>query len=328
MRTPNPKSVLGLTILLAVLLTACGGGGAEPTATLPPVVLPTATPTTPPPLAILLVPEGADAAVAAESVAILQAYSAETGLAYEQRSSLAAAELPANLSLLLALSPTQNLGELASAAPQARLIALGFDPGATAANLEIFALSGSSDAQAAFIAGYGAVLATDDWRVGVLYSAAEISLANAFVAGAEYFCGSCEPLSPPYQDFPLAQQSDPANWQAGADQLLSLGVRTFYLTPAMEVPELEAYLATWGASMIGAGAPAEAAAGSWMFSVGADPLAALHQGLPAHLRGQDPGEIGASLALAHVNEAFLSPARQVHMQEIIADLLAGYITLP
>jgi hypothetical protein len=328
MRTPNPKSILGLTILLAVLLTACGGGATEPTATLPPVVLPSATATTPPPLAILLVPEGADAAVAAESGAILQAYATESGLAYEQRSSLAAAELPANLSLLLALSPTPNLGELAAAAPQARLIALGFDPGTAAANLEIFTLSASSDAQAAFIAGYGAALATDDWRVGVLYSGAEISLANAFVAGAEYFCGSCEPLSPPHQDFPLAQQSDPANWQAGADQLLNLGVRTFYLTPAMEIPDLEAYLATWGASMLGAGAPAEAAAGSWMFSVAADPLAALRQGLPAHLRGQDPGELAASLALAHINESLFSTARQTHMQEIISDLLAGYIALP
>lgn len=328
MPTPNPKYRVWLTILLAVLLVGCGNSGAAATATVPPVVLPTATPTSPPPIAILLVPEGADAAVAAESGAILQSYAAENGLAYEQRGSLAPAELPANLSLLLALSPTPNLGELAAAAPQARVIALGFDPGTAAANLEIFNLSGSSSDQAAFVAGYGAALATDDWRIGVLYSAAEITLANAFVAGAEYFCGSCEPLAPPYQDYPLAQQSDPANWQAGADQLISLGVRTIYLTPAMEVPEFEAYLASWGVAIIGASAPSEAAAGSWMFSVTADPLAALRQGLPAWLRGQATGGVTTSLALSHVNEGLFSAARQTHVQQIISDLLAGFIVLP
>lgn len=327
---PTSKSHLALilALLFSLGLAACGTSASEATPTLPaPVVeAPTDTPTSEPGLAILLTPEGADAELLAEASAVMQSYAAERGLRFETHPALDVAAIPSNLVSLAALAPTDNLAELAAAAPQAAFVALGFNPEVELANLQVLSFSAANSEAAAFLAGYIAAISTDDWRVGVLYAPAEIVLATGFIAGAEYFCGSCTPLAPPYEEYPAAAAADPASWRTAVDVLLSLGVRTVYLSPALELPEVVQYIASWGALVIGQAAPPAGLEANWLASVGVGQAFDLGQALPAALSRQ-PVE-AAPFGLSQVNGAYLSEARITYIQTVIAELDNGAIRLP
>jgi basic membrane lipoprotein Med (substrate-binding protein (PBP1-ABC) superfamily) len=313
-----------LLILAALLLAACGQGGeTTPTPTNAAVIPPTETPTQIPGRAMLLSSAESDATLAAEAEAMLQAYAGQQGWVYERSEALDPAAEGANLQVLVVLAPDPGVGTLAAALPETRIVAVGME--AEGANVQSLQFGEAAEAQAAFVAGYTAAAVTDDWRVGVLYGPGEGDLAQAFVVGAEFFCGAC---APPYTDYPQAAQGDPGNWQTGVDALLSEAVRTVYLTPAMEIPEIELYLANWGTLLIGNSAPTSEAAGQWLATVGADPAEALRQQLPQALAGQQVGSGGGGIALSNVNADYLGAGRQAHIQSVIDDLAAGYIAIP
>ncbi|MCW5878633.1 MAG: hypothetical protein KIS80_07180 [Anaerolineales bacterium] len=317
-----------LLALLAVLLSACGAG--QPTTPTPEVsVPPTALPTqaAAQPLLLLIAPPDADAGLLAVAAEIAAARAAETGMRFEQRQMLDAAQIPAELDTLVLLAPDPGTAALAPAAPQARLITVGFSPVEPVANLTALSLGGGGGNSAAFLAGYLAAVTATDWRVGVLYSPSSQALAQSFAAGAEYFCGLCRPAGPPDVDLPMLQPADPGNWQAAADQLLFGGVRVVYLPPELENSGAAQYLVGYGVLIIGNGAPPPDLATNWIASVGADATAALRQQLPAALAGQPLPETASVLGFSHVNPQWLSQGRLEHIAFIITELEQGLITL-
>lgn len=307
---------------LTLTLVACSFGGAQPTATL---ALPTAEPASPTPLPgliLLLAPAGSDAAQAAVAAEVAASFAAANGLAFEQRAALTAAELPANLSVLIIFAPDPGAAELAATAPAARIIAIGFAP-AAAANITNLTVSSAGESHAAFIAGYLAALSADDWRIGMLYTPAAASLVDDFTAGAEYFCGSCTPLAPPYSEYPMPLQANSADdWQAAADGLLAEYIRVVYLSPELENSGAAQYLAAYGVLLLGSGAPPADVSQNWIGSVGVDAAGALRQQLGAALSGQ-PSSSSSSLAVNYANPTYLSAARLSNVQTVIDDLLAG-----
>jgi hypothetical protein len=326
----NSRKLFGWWAVLVgtLLLAGCSLGAAEatPTATNAPPVVATETPTETPGRVVLLSSAESDAALAAEADSIIQAYASQNGLLYERREGLDPAQDGANLELIVVLAPDPGVAALAEGLPETRVITIGIE--AQGANVQALQFAGQADAQAAFVAGYAAALATDEWRVGVLYGAESAELAEAFLAGVEFFCGSCAPVAPPYTEYPQAVQSSPESWQAGADALLVEAVRTIYLTPEMAIPEVQQYIANLGALLIGTGTPAPEVGGQWLATVGADPMAALREQLPQALAGAQPSGGGGGIGLSNVSEAYLSSARQADIQVVIDDLLAGYIALP
>lgn len=321
-------SDLFLLVLLAGLLCACGAG--QPAAATPEVsVAPTAMPTQAPaqPLLLLVAPPDADAGLLAVTADLAAARAAEAGLRFEQRQMLDAGQVPAELDTLVLLAPDPGAAALAAAAPQARLVAVGFSPAEQAANLTVLSLGGGGGNSAAFLAGYLAAVSAQDWRAGMLYSPSSQTLAQNFAAGVEYFCGLCRPAGPPDVDLPMLQQADPGSWQPAADQLLFGGVRVVYLAPELEDSGAAQYLASYGVLIIGNGAPPPDLAGNWVASVGADPEAALRQQLPAALAGQPLPAAASVLGFSHINSQWLSQGRLDHMALIIAELEQGLITL-
>jgi hypothetical protein len=311
-------------LLLAVTLTACGSA-ATPTVT--PHIVPTSAPTvtTAVPTLLLVVPPDADPALAAVAGEVAAAYAAERGLVFEQSSALDAAAIPSNVTKV-AYFPNASFDPALVSSPIS-LVAIGQCESA-ATNVIALCLTGNASEQAAFVAGYVAALTADDWRVGMLYSPASASTADDFQAGAEYYCGSCIPLSPPPGEFPLASQAaDPTNWQSAADELLLNFTRVVYLTPEMATSGAATYLANYSVLFIGTGTPPDALVGSWIASISADPADALRQQLLAALDGQIPAASG-SLALTNMNSAYISEARLANIQTVIADLLSGFILLP
>lgn len=321
----SPLRLSQLTIL-AILFTACSAPP-QPTATLA-TDAPPSTATADAPLVLLVAPPQADAALVATADELVSAYAVQQQLRFEQRQLLDSTQLPAGLSMLVLLAPDPGAAALAAAAPQARVITIGFVPEGQFSNLVSLPFDNSGADSAAFIAGYVAALTAEDWRAGILYTPASANLVNAFVAGAEYFCGACIPIAPPEADLPLVVQAgDAANWQAAAEQLLASNARVVYLTPELETSGAGQYLASFGLLLIGTGAPPADLAASWLASVLVDQLVLLRQRLPLAFAGQ-PFDDGGGLLLSQVNSAYLGEGRLADIQQVIDDLRSGFIVLP
>ncbi len=311
---------------LVLLLAACSLSGAQPTATIMQVA--TASPSPEPAVLMLLAPPESDAQLAAAAAEIATTFASTHDLHFEQVSALNPSELPGNLAILVVLAPDPGAAELASAAASARVIAVGFTPTAEAANLQSLLANATESGAAAFIAGYVAELTAPDWRAGMLYSPASAELVDDFVAGGEYYCGSCAPVAPPYNEYPqFAQATDATNWQAAADQLVAQSVNVVYLASELENSGAAQYLASFSVLLIGSGVPPADAAATWLAGVSADPVAALREQLPLALAGQ-PVTQSTSFVVSNANAAYLSTARLADIQTVINDLLSGYIVLP
>jgi hypothetical protein len=319
---------MALIFISGLLLSACNSlVSPQPTVVLEQTAAPPATATTPAPLVLLVSPPQADPALAFATAELAAAYAAGNQMRFEQRALLDPAQVPAELSALLLLAPDPGAAALAAAAPQAQIIAIGFSP-ESAPNLVALPLSGGEEGSSAFIAGYVAALTAEDWRAAMLYTPSSASWVNDFVAGAEYFCGACIPIAPPDAELPLAAQAaDAQSWQAAAEQLLAGRAQVVYLAPELEASEAAQYLASFGVLLIGSGEPLSSLEASWLASISTDPIAALREQLPLTLAGQAPAP-SPSLVLTHVNSAYLSEARLADVQEVIEDLLAGFIRLP
>lgn len=303
-------------------------GCAQSTPTTAPTLSPESTPTPSTPLVILLAPPGSDADLATVASEVATAYASANGMQFEQRSLLDPGELPPALAKLIVLPPDPGVMPLAAAASNAQVIAIGFSSGGNPANLTTLALGGNDEAKIAFIAGYIAAMSADDWRAGMMYTAASASNVNDFVAGVEYFCGSCAPFSPPLSEYPVAAQAaDAQNWQSAADQLLAQLVNVVYLTPELETSGAAQYLANSGVMLVGNSTPLADLANAWIVSVSSNDSEVLRQLLPMALNGQ-PTESANSFSLANANSNLFSKSRQANVQSVIDDLLSGYIQLP
>jgi hypothetical protein len=311
-------------LALALLLAACSFGGPQATATIA-VAQSTATPSPEPPLLILLAPAGSDAQLASVTTEIANDFASSHGMQFQQLDTLSAAELPSNLATLIVLAPDPGAADLAAAAASAQVIAVGFTPSANQPNLQTLLGSGEQAGAVAFIAGTIAEITAPDWRAGMLYSPASADLVDSFEAGAEYFCGSCVPEGPPYNEYPLAVQAvAPANWQAAADELLAKSVRVVYLAPELEGSGAAEYLARFGVMLIGSGSAPQGLEASWLASVSSDAAAALRQQLPQALAG----EVVEPVSALAINSSYLGEGRLAFIQKEIDDLLNGYIDLP
>ena len=312
----------------SLLLTACSLGAsaaATPTATLA-VVVETEAPIDIPRRVGLLSTGESDAALTAEVEGIVQTYASQHGLGYMRWETIDPGADGMGLEALVVMAPDPGVADLAAALPETRIVTIGFE--AAGANVQPLSLAGLGGTEAAFVAGYAAAMVTQDWRIGTLYSAEQAELADAFVAGVEYFCGSCVPVAPPYTEYPQRAQSSVGDWAAGVDQLISEGVRTIYLTPDLELADIRQNLASRGVLLIGSTVPSAEIASQWLATVGADPMAALREQLPQALAGLPLVGGSGGMGLSDANESYLSGAKQADIQNVIDDLASGYIAIP
>jgi len=276
---------------------------------------------------ILLAPPKSDPALTSSASEIASKYAGEHGMQFEQRSVLNPADLPPSLAKLIVLAPDPGVAALAAASPQAQVIAIGFSITANPANVVTLPLGETNESQIAFIAGYIAAITADDWRAGMLYTLSSAPIVNDFVAGAEYFCGSCAPLAPPLIEYPATAQTDTQNWQTAADMLLSQSIKVVYLPPDLESSGVAQYLSGFGVLLIGSGSPPAVLSNSWVVSITSDAAAALRQLLPLALNDQ-PLQGVSSFSLMNVNSNLFSESRQAFVHQVIDDLSAGFIQLP
>lgn len=340
-------------LFLAACNTALPGGPTPPAATGTPAAestpLPSATPTpepspTPPaPLAVLLAPPQADAGLVSQLQPLVEELAGGSGLRFEVQESLNPAELPPGLRVVVALPPASGLADLAAAAPEVQFMAVGMGDLEPAGNLSLLSTAGGRPDQQGFLAGYLAAVTTTDWRVGMIGlagSEASQAASQGFSNGVIFYCGLCRPSAPPFVAYPALAEVSPGagleEQQAAADLLIGQGVSTVYIFPGAGDTGLLEYLAEKEVNFIvgghtpsGGPTPSDEAPtglkNRLVASLAADWPATLREAWPQLAGGQGGARLEPALALQEINPDLLSPGRQRLVNEILADLLAGYI---
>jgi hypothetical protein len=282
----------------------------------------------------LLAPNGADPALVESLQAYLDEQAAQEGLRFQVRPELSAGEM-ADVSIVVALPPAGNLGELASASPHTRFLAVNIPDLAPTANLNVIKLGSQRPDQVGFLAGYTAAEITPDWRAGILTAAGSgegEAMRQGFVNGVFYFCGLCRPVYPPFPNtgYPITLQipagGNTADQQAAINQLRSWQVGTVFVDPAIADDALLDQLTQAGINFILAGQPPQQNRASWVASLGfGDSLQAVAEAWSALLEGEIGASSGLPLGFTETNPDLLSPGKQRLAEEMLKDLQAGFI---
>jgi hypothetical protein len=321
----NAQRSLLLLLLISLLLAGCNLAGETndnvgPIATETTAVVTTApTETTAPPVMILLAGPDSDPTKLNEAVSVMGTLATENGMVFEHRQILAAESAPDNLGLVVVLPPANGLQELAAAQPAARFLALGVPGVSSSGNLVVVGSSGGNTDFQAFLAGYIAAVQSDDWRVGLVYLGDQAGQAyrNAFLTGAVYYCGSCNPYFPPFNEYPLYVEvpvgAGPESFQSAVDSLVGQGVNTIHLAPGAQSEALYRYAASFNLRFVGTDAPPSGLEAYWIASVISTQQVDMRLVISQVLNGQavTSAEGGVEISFTGLSEARLNFFREV-----------------
>jgi len=328
--------------LLVLLLSACNAASNTPTATLPPADTATPAPTetplpsiTPTPLAPLIVfvrPSDADPALADPIENALHNEADARGMRWQVRPSLATDELMPELALLVALPGVENLAGLVAAAPDTQFLAVGISGLQSAPNLTTVQLNNDRPDQLGFMAGFIASMLTPDYRsgmVGLVDDPFAQAARQAFMNGDRYYCGLCLQAAPPFYDYPLYVEASPdaasVDWWGNAEYLHDHQAETVFVYPGAGDEAMLRQMVEAGIHLIGVEPPPDDLRSNWIVSLRSDPLPTVLGLIPQILDGQAGQVVVVPLQFTDINVDLFSPGRQMYANEILADLLAGYI---
>jgi len=330
-----------ITLIIILLLTACGLAG-KPTPTLAspsstPLPTLTATPVIEP-LAILVLPANLPKADYDHYQTMIYNLAQAAGMRFQVRNTLTAADVAfegAALKIVVALPPDPGLAELAAAAPEVQFLAISIPDLPAAPNLSAIGAGGVPVDQQAFLAGYIAGLVAPEWKVGVLYQkdTPEGDRArDAFTNGFVFYCGTCRNpvFSQPAGIYPVAvgipTEAQPGEYPAYSDFLWHNGVRAAYVFPAIATPDLINYMADRKLLLIGEALPDDNARSQWVASVQPDVNSAIQKIFPELAAGKGGQNVPTPLFLTEVNPDLLSEGKLRLAQQVLEGLQDGSIS--
>lgn len=332
------------TVMIAILLSACGGNEPSVTATPPPtetpVIPPTLTSTPTVPLVIVILPADLDPEDSNLYQKTVYDLAQASGMRFQVRNSLTAEELTEpGLQIVVAFPPDPGIAALAAAAPQVQFLAINI-PGVVAGG-NVSALGDNSQSDiTAFLAGYTAALITDEYHIGMIMpkdNADAQRAAAAFRNGMIYYCGLCRVIFypafclaenlqscyPQYIDIP--SDEDRSRYNPYADYLiLQRDVDTIFVYPSVAEPDLLTYIGTTGASLIGTFTPEERP-GGWVMTIQPDEIKAIQNAWPQLVAGQGGLTVQSPLGLSDIDPSLLPPGEQRLVQETLDKLQNGLI---
>ena len=339
-----------LLIVFTLFLAGCSGGipglaptptgTATPTETPVPTETPTATPTPLPPVGVLIIPEGADANLAEQLQTFLSVEIPAAGMRFQVRPSLSREDFEReNFQWVIVLPPLDDLGILAASAPQTQFLAIGFNGLKPAPNLTVIVQPEDWYIQQAFMAGYIGMVITPDWRSGMIrVNSPEGDLAaQAFNNGSLFFCSSpsgnliCYSRYAPVYGYPAITFGEPETtadeWPGVGRYMLNLYVETIFISPEVKSDQLLRYLAQEEVEIIGGSAPLDDIRSQWVCSLEFDVFRAFRDYWPQFTAGGEGQMVEVGLAITNVNPELLSPGRQQFVEQMLADVQAGYVVM-
>jgi len=297
----------------------------------PPTITPTLAPTAtePNPALIFVQGEDVDPALLSQMQSEVAVLAEESGFALVSEEVLQPEMLTPNVQVVVGVGSGLNLNGLAPSFPDVTFISI--DNLDVIPNDNMFVIGDPSLQQGqAFLAGYlGAVISSDYKVAGLFSSEAAPDMVNAFVIGAEYFCGICRPSYPPYNTFPywdfLAPGSTVNGFQSVVDSLVAYGVEVLYLHGDLVSSELLSYLGEVGMKVI-SDAPPDMARTNWVGTVAPDYGAALADLWEDILSGAAGVQISAPFILRDTDAGLVSEGRLRLFEEMAEDLNAGLVS--
>lgn len=298
-----------------------------PTLTLTPTNAPTETPAQD--RIILVAADGSQPALQA----LLEELSKGENIFVDIQPTITPAEIGPEVRLVVATAPDPGIASLAAGAPATPFLAVGIPDLEVSPNLSSVGGASQHPDRVGFLSGYLATAITAHWRVGIL-SVSDSPVAQATVQGFNngvvYFCGLCRPAYPPYVQYPVAA-AVPANGglaeqQAAVDSLAAQFVNTAFVVGELMSPELAAYLASKEIHVISDTLPPVAGDPNWVATISTgDHLASIRQMWPALMAGKGGEQAESGIGLEAVNPGWLSPGRQLYIQEVLNDVNEGII---
>jgi basic membrane lipoprotein Med (substrate-binding protein (PBP1-ABC) superfamily) len=331
--------VLILVLGFSLVLAACRPGEeATPTAAAPTVdpvaataAAATATPTQGAPTVLLAAGPEADPLALSRVQTVLEPLAAETSLQLVPVSALTPAELTENVRVVVAVAPGFDLVGLAAGTPGTQFVGIDQPALTPGPNLSLIGDPMLDEERQNFMAGYlTAVISNDNKIAGLLPSdiPEATQAVNAYVIGARFFCGICNPQFPPYNSFPQ-WESYPVGSSADTirpllNDYVNMAVEVIYVHAGLISPELLNALSDLGITVVGGTSP-DMPRDNWAGTVVLDPGPALAQIWPDITAGTGGHQVPNSILLMDDGAGLISEGRMRLFEEMVAELEADLV---
>ena len=332
-------SIILLFISLILIAGCTGGPTTIPTQAIveiPSLVPPTEAPTT------TIVPAANRVVISTGSqlpeadiqsiTEVVQTLAGQTGLSVETIPNLTPELLTADVKVVVVLPPDPGVNDLAGRYPDIRFISVAIPSIQPAGNLFAVGVDGAHPEWLGFMAGYIAVILTNEWRVGALTQVGSnegLLAGDGFRNGVSFFCGLCQKKYAPFNyDSPILELNPNASqteWQPVADAFIASEVKTAYIYPGVSNPEMMAYLVQGGMKLIGSQTPPDALRPGWIATVKMDYGASLQASWADILSGTPGKVVPAGISVTDVDSNVLTDGKMRLVNELIVDLTAGAI---
>jgi len=297
MRFAKNHSFKAALLGILILLTACGGPGdnglTSATPTLEQPIILTASPTSEPDLVYLINGGKAAEGMASRVEDLITTLSAAAGNDFIVLTEISDSDLEQNVKVVFSLPPDPGLNDLAARHPTVQFVAIG--------------IHGLSDAD----------------------NSIDESASNlAFQNGVKFYCGLCRQAYPPFHSYPLgieASSSEIAPVQEAINTLSDLDVDTIYLSPELSAAASEEMLEGPGLGFVGGESPENDLGEKWIATVRAAPELAIAEIWDRVWMGEGGGTVSMPIIIEDINPERLTLGRESWMQEILQDLIDGYI---
>jgi hypothetical protein len=315
-------------ILPTILLSGCSKGqpeGFNGTESTVEVITPP-TPTPPPDRVVLVSSATANITTTTDAGILLTNLAAASGLEFETRQEIFVNEITADIKVLVFLSHPENLGSMANAAPQTQFIVLTDRDWNPSPNVTTIRLKPEHQV---FLAGYIATMIPANYRGGGLLASENILPNQAFRNGGYYYCGLCQAVIYPLNQYPVAKDipanSPASSWLAAFEDLNLSTIESLYITPEAYSLELFNYLTSYEIILLGIEPPPDEARPRWAVTVLSDGISPIQDIWSDLSEGKGGKTINASLKLTDIQSIYLTEGKMALVQKVISRLQAGEI---
>ena len=240
--------------------------------------------------------------------------------------------ITSEVKVVIGMGPNLNLVDLAATMPETIFVSVQ-DPSAVPfVNLHVIGDPVIERQHQVFMAGYLSALISEDYKVAALVpmdTADSDVVIESFMIGAEFFCGVCNPLHPPYNDFPYWQTLSVENSNSGfepiIDSLVNYGAEVLFIPDVLASSEILSYVASLGLKVIGDGEP-DLARNNWVGTVTVDQGAALVELWPLLLSKSEGERVPGAIHLVNTDAGLVSEGRKRLFDEMTVDLQAGLVS--